>query len=636
MKIEHNSHSLFCRTPFGAAPCVSRVVLRLLVENTEWADSVCVKYTADGQAFAKKMYYHSTIAGSYVYEAVLEMPREACVLFYYFEINVSGKTIYYGNNSDRLGGVGMSCDANPIPYQITVYEPSYKTPDWLKNGVMYQIFCDRFHKSDKFDNFAMRSDIIRREWGDVPYHTPEQFGGEYLANDFFGGSLVGITEKLDYIADLGISVIYLNPIFKAYSNHKYDTGDYERIDPMFGSEEDFVTLCREAHRRNIKIILDGVFNHTGADSKYFNKNGTYDSVGAYQSQASPYYEWYSFENYPNKYDSWWGIKTLPAVNENSDSYREYILTGENAVIKKWLRLGADGWRLDVVDELPSEFVETLRKEVKSVKNDAAVIGEVWEDASNKTSYGVLRKYLGGNQLDSAMNYPLKNALIDFVSERINAHEFNRRIYSLCENYPREAFMAMMNFLSSHDTMRIFTALADVPLGMSRPEQAGYRLSQEQRLLAEKRFMLIYELLFYMPGIPSIFYGDELMAEGFGDPFCRLCFDWSKADGEVHNFFKDIIAKRRGSSAFVSGVLELVYGEGPVSGFVRAAENDARLVLVNTSRTSDWYAPVEMGRFGACALKNGEELHLSENGRFTLNLEPMSIKVYDVIFEENGR
>lgn len=197
-------------------------------------------------------------------------------------------------------------------------------------------------------------------------------------------------------------------------------------------------------------------------------------------------------------------------------------------------------------------------------------------------------------------------------------------------------MAMMNFLSSHDTMRIFTALADVPLGMSRPEQAGYRLSQEQRLLAEKRFMLIYELLFYMPGIPSIFYGDELMAEGFGDPFCRLCFDWSKADGEVHNFFKDIIAKRRGSSAFVSGVLELVYGEGPVSGFVRAAENDARLVLVNTSRTSDWYAPVEMGRFGACALKNGEELHLSENGRFTLNLEPMSIKVYDVIFEENGR
>ncbi len=632
MKIEHNSHSLFCRTPFGAAPCVSKVILRLFVENTAWPDGVYIKYSADDKKMSKKMHYHSSVAGNYVYEATLDMPPQPCLLFYHFQIQLGANVIYYGNNSDRMGGIGQEYQKEPIPYQITVYDSSYKTPDWMKGGIMYQIFCDRFYKSENYDNLGMRGDIIARNWGEVPYHTPEQFGGEYLANDFYGGSLEGVIEKLDYIAGLGISVIYLNPIFMAYSNHKYDTGDYEKIDPMFGDEKIFVRLCEEAHKRGMKIILDGVFNHTGSDSKYFNKKGSYDSVGAYQSTSSPYSDWYKFENYPDKYESWWGVKTLPSVNEDSKSYQQYILTDENSIIKKWLRLGADGWRLDVVDELPSDFVETLRREAKSVKSDAAVIGEVWEDASNKTSYGVLRKYLGGNQLDSAMNYPLKNAMIDFVLEKIDAYTFNRRIYSLYENYPHEAFMAMMNFLSSHDTMRIFTAMADVPTNLSRPAQAGYTLSCEQRSLAEKRFRLIYELLMYMPGMPSIFYGDEIMAEGFGDPFCRACFDWSKANGEVCEFFKNIIYKRRNSDAFMSGSFDIVYGEGPVCGFVRMTDIDFKLVLVNTSHTSGWYAPVEIGKLGAVSLSREGEMHTSENGRFTLHIEPMSIKVYDMATE----
>lgn len=629
MKIEHNSHNKFCRTPFGAAACVSDVTLRLLLGTSHWPQSAELKYEINGEKFSKQMYYHSTMLDAYVYETVLTMPDTPCLVLYHFEVNFGDFVIYYGNNPDRMGGIGSQYMSNPIPYQITVYNPSYKTPDWLKSGIMYQIFPDRFCKSESFDMRSERSDIIPRSWGDVPYHTPEQFGGKYLANDFFGGSLYGIIEKLPYLADLGITVIYLNPVFKAYSNHRYDTGDYEKIDPLLGDENIFKELCERAKSFGMKIILDGVFNHTGSDSKYFNKNGFYDTIGAYQSQNSPYYDWYIFERYPDKYDCWWGIETLPAINELSDSYKRYILTDENSIVKKWVQLGASGWRLDVVDELPGEFVETLRREVKSVNPDAAVIGEVWEDASNKTSYGVLRDYLGGNQLDSAMNYPLKNALTDFVLCRINAGEFNRRIYSLFENYPREAFMAMMNFLSSHDTERIFTKMADVPDSLSRPEQALYTLTQQQRETAEKRVRIIYTLIMCLPGMPSIFYGDEIGAEGFGDPFCRSCFDWSKVGSDLHSFFKSIISMRKNSEALTCGDFDIVYGDGQVSAFVRESAGDFKLVIVNTAADTDWYAPLELGRFGVHALIHEQEYYESEHGRFVLHMQPMSIKIYDV-------
>ena len=208
----------------------------------------------------------------------------------------------------------------------------------------------------------------------MPYYKAEQFGGEYLSNDFFGGNLDGVRKKLPYLKELGITAIYLNPIFTAYSNHKYDTGDYESIDPMFGDNGLFECLCKEAEERGIRVILDGVFNHTGSDSKYFNKDGTYPTVGAYQSEDSPYFGWYKFTKHPDEYECWWGIKTLPAVNENEPSFVDYSLTAPDAIIKKWLHLGASGWRLDVADELPSEFIKTMRREVKSAKEDAVIIG----------------------------------------------------------------------------------------------------------------------------------------------------------------------------------------------------------------------------------------------------------------------
>ena len=632
MKIEHNSHHSFSRAPFGAAVCASQVRLRITAGGCGWPKAVTLRCSRDGEGFFElPMHYHSTLAGNYVFEALLTLPSEPCLIFYTFSVELEGKTVYYGNNPARRGGVGTIYDAEPIPYQITVYRPDYHTPDWLKHGVMYQIFPDRFAKSAHYDSFAKRSDIIHREWGDTPYWHTDQFGGSYLANDFFGGSLPGIIEKLPYLADLGITVLYLNPIFEAYSNHKYDTGDFESIDPMFGDAEAFSLLCREAEKHGIKVILDGVFNHTGSDSKYFNKSGRYPGSGACQSVDSPYYSWYRFTQYPDSYESWWGIATLPQVDEDNPSYREYMLSGPNAIVKRWLRAGAAGWRLDVADELPDSFIAQLRREAKTVKPDAAIIGEVWEDASNKTSYGSLRKYLGGDELDSAMNYPLREAILLFVKGAIDGGEFSARIMSLYENYPREAFYAMMNFLGSHDTPRILTALSDAPdeAVLPREAQAAYRLSPQQRKDAVARLRLAVTLQMCLPGIPSIFYGDEAGVEGYGDPFCRACFPWDAVNEEIHRFCRQAIARRKGSAALLEGSFEMVYGEGSTCGLLRCAQADCKLVMANTSPDYEWHAPVELGRFGITELVWPDDRSVqSPNGRFELSLPPLSALILD--------
>ena len=470
-------------------------------------------------------------------------------------------------------------------------------------------------------------DILRREWGDVPYHTPEQFGGEYLANDFFGGSLAGIIEKLPYLADLGVTVLYLNPIFEAYSNHRYDTGDYETIDSMLGDEKLFSQLCEQARSLGIRIILDGVFNHTGSNSKYFNKNGVYPTVGAHQSKDSPFYDWYDFSAWPDAYACWWGIKTLPHVKAMTPSYLDYILTGGDAIIKKWVRLGASGWRLDVVDELPDEFVRLCAASLSVKRPTRQSSAKYGRTRPTRRATASCVNISGGFELDSVMNYPLRDAMIGYICGRMDAQAFHRTIYSLYENYPREAFYASMNFLSSHDTIRIFTALADVPDGLSRAQQAAYTLSFEQRALAAQRLRLITQLQLSLPGIPSIFYGDEIGTEGFGDPFCRACFDWNKADGDLHAFFKAAIAARKDSDALTRGDFCGRICRGANVWVLRYTETDCQLILINTDAQSDWYAPIELGRFGIERLTQGETELASENGRFTLNIGPMCFMQY---------
>ncbi len=635
MVIEHNSRERFYRKPFGAVTCGSYVRLRLFVKGMGIPGAIRLVYTVDGSETQKmNMPYRFELNGGSIYSCKLPIPDTPCLIWYYFELESDQGTVYYGNNSECLGGAGeVSFNSPNTAYQITVYDENYKTPDWFKTAVAYQIFPDRFCNGDKTGELInKRTDIIKRNWGDTPYYKAEQFGGEYLANDFFGGNIPGIIEKLDYIADLGISVIYLNPIFRAASNHKYDTGSYEEVDPMFGTNEDFETLCAEAKKRGIRIILDGVFNHTGSDSQYFNKKGTYDSVGAYQSKESPYYSWFRFKEYPDVYESWWGMQTLPQIEEHNESYRDYIMHGDDAIVKKWIRMGASGWRLDVVDELPDFFVKELRAEIKAEDPDAVIIGEVWEDASNKVAYGERRRYFLGAELDSVMNYPLRNAIVDYALGRTDAAKLDAQIMKLIENYPKPALYSLLNMLSSHDIERILTMMGDVPSrhNVSRDYQAAFKLDGHALQQAKERMMICYGLIMTMPGVPCIYYGDEVPMQGYADPFSRGTFPWDTnyKEDTPYNLMKQLIHLRNDHKALSLGSFESVYKSGSVYAYMRTYKGEKFLIISN-SGASEEDVRIDVGRFEMNDMHSvlGEEVRTSEDGIYIVHMPPRWIKVF---------
>ncbi len=639
MDIEHNSREKFYRRPFGAVTCGTEIRLRLAVYGAGIPSEVKLVYKEDGKDERRAdMSYAFDINGNCIYTVKIKMPEKAGLIWYYFELKTDRGMVYYGNNCRQLGGKGeMSFEKPANSYQITVYNEDYKTPEWFKTGIAYQIFPDRFYNGNEDGSFlGSRTDIIKREWGEQPYYKAEQFGGEYLANDFYGGNLKGIIKKLPYLSDLGISVIYLNPIFRAYSNHKYDTGNYEEIDPMFGDEETFKELCAEAKKLGIRVILDGVFNHTGSDSKYFNKKGKYDSVGAFQSQDSPYYTWYRFMDWPNVYESWWGMTTLPQVEEHSEELRKYLLSDKNAIVKKWIRNGASGWRLDVVDELPGFFVKELRREIKSVDEDAVIIGEVWEDASHKTAYGERREYFLGGELDGVMNYPMRNALIDASLGRIDAAGLDERLMSLKENYPAPAYYSLLNMVTSHDVERIMTLMGDAPSkhDVDKEYQAHFKLDGYALELARERATLVLGLQMTLPGVPCIFYGDEIGMQGYGDPFCRATFPWDgideiDPDGLVRTRYKNMITLRNMSKAFSIGEFESVYTIGSVYAFLRRYEDESFLVIVNFSAGTE-KVRVDAARYGIrkiVGITLDAETTESSDGIFYIEIPRHFLKVY---------
>ncbi len=635
MNIEFNSQESFYKEPFGAVPEGQSIRLRLSMSGVgiPWGVKLVYRYDG-GKEQETEMHYVFSISDMSIYEIDF-LPPKIGLIWYHFKVVYDAGTVYYSNNRECLGGIGeVSIEPPSVEYQLTVYDKNYTTPSWFSHSVAYQIFPDRFSNGNADGSFlGNRTDIIRRNWGEIPFHTAEQFGGEYLCNDFFGGNLEGIIKKLPYLAELGISVIYLNPIFKAYSNHKYDTGDYKEIDPMFGDEETFRRMCSEAKKLGIRIILDGVFNHTGSNSRYFNKDGEYDSIGAYQSEKSPYYDWFSFVNYPEDYECWWGMKTLPHTNEKSEAFTKYILTDDDSVVKHWIKLGASGWRLDVVDELPGFFVKKLRKAVKSVNPDAVIIGEVWEDASNKESYGERREYFCGAELDSVMNYPLRDTLINGVLGKISATDMSRRIMSLKENYPRPAFCSTLNMLSSHDVERVLTMMGDVPSRheTTRVFQAGFTLGDKYEG-AVKKLIQITGLQMTLPGVPCVYYGDETGMEGYADPFSRKCMDFSQATEEnpIFTEFKKLIALRNSSPAFSEGEYETVYALGNTFAYIRCLGDEKYVVVSNCGDKLDKIR-LDLARFSANKLSeifSGCELE-SETGIYFLDINAHENKYYKI-------
>ena len=499
-------------------------------------------------------------------------PKNTGLHQYYFMLVNGMRRAYIKRQGPNLGVLGEG-----ELFQLTVYDKAFSTPDFIKGGILYQIFPDRFCKSGKPHPNVPEDRVLREDWDGTPYYRPDE-QGRVRNNDYFGGDLEGITGKLDYLKGLGVTCIYLNPVFESHENHRYSTADYRKIDPLLGTNEDFRRLCEKAGGMGIAVVLDGVFSHTGADSVYFNKNGRYGVQGAYFTKSSEFYPWYSFSSWPEQYDAWWGFPTLPNVNENRPEYTAFIC-GEGGVIDYWLSLGASGWRLDVADELPDEFLDRLRRSVKKNGPEKFLLGEVWEDASNKVSYGAQRRYLLGDQLDSTMNYPFRDAIIGYILG-MNAHEFENRILTILENYPKPAVDTLMNMLSTHDIERAVTVLGGPSAdGKDRDWQAAQRLSPAEYELGKKRLKCAMVLQFFLPGVPSIYYGDEAGLQGYKDPFNRRCYPWGGADEELTDFVRRLAKIRRRCDLFRDGEMKFLFSDADMVAFTRFRHEEKRAVIV---------------------------------------------------------
>nr|WP_241635829.1 glycoside hydrolase family 13 protein [Fusobacterium gastrosuis] len=464
---------------------------------------------------------------------------ETGLYFYYFEF-FENESLKYISNFNFNAEISDEIST----WQLTVYNKDFQTPEWIKGGIIYQIFPDRFEKSENFiPTKAKNSEerIIHSNWTDIPNSALDT--KNYSAKDFFMGNLNGILDKKNYIKSLNVNMIYLNPIFESSENHRYSTANYFKVDPFLGTNEIFKNLCTEFKNIGINFILDGVFSHTGSDSIYFNKYYRYDELGAYNSKESKYYPWFKFIEYPEKYESWWGFENLPTLKKENADYIDFICKKEEGVLNYWQNLGIMGWRIDVLDEFPDVFIDELRKSIKEKNKEAFILGEVWEDASNKFSYGNRRRYLLGEQADSIMNYPWRTAIIELVKYK-NVELFASRIQSIINNYPQPALDTMMNLLSSHDVERIITVLGTDIEKVSYEDRKYFKLAKDEYEKGKALQKMAAFLQFTLPGIPSIYYGEEIGMEGFRDPFNRQCFCLESGDRDLLEYYIQLTEFRK--------------------------------------------------------------------------------------------
>ena len=588
------------------------------------------------------------------------------VYFYYFVLHHYGDTFYYGAPSDHSRTSGEQSSTLPAAFQITVYQRNFQTPAWFRKSVMYQIFPDRYAVGDA--QAVEKGAAYHRALGrDIHLHASPQEPVDYLPrgnapyyypNDFYGGTLDAIRRGLPRLKALGIDVLYLNPIFEADSNHRYNTSDYRRIDPILGTQEDFTALCEAAQAQGIRIVLDGVFSHTGSDSVYFNRDGRYPDPGAYQGRESPYYAWYDFRHFPDDYRCWWGFESLPEVNEHDPSWQDFVITGCDSVVRTWLRAGAAGYRLDVADELPDDVLEQIRAAVKAEKPDGVVLGEVWEDPTTKLSYGVRRSYALGGSLDSVMNYPLRRAMLDFALGAGTAHTLCALLRSQRLQYPKPLYYSLMNLLSSHDVERVRSVLAAGMYGdgLTRQQQASFRISDAQDKTGAARQAMLAALQFSLPGVPCVYYGDEYGMAGFLDPFNRAFLNPHASEYPLDTLYARLAGLRHAHPALATGAISISALEKDVLCIVRAnvngcdvfgeaAPEECMVALINRADTHK-YVTADIFREGCgfdgdllAALRTAGYTSAQAllctaqqsvlDGLFTVDLPPCSAQIYQL-------
>ncbi len=569
-----DSRNPLYRDKFGALAEGDTLRLKLLLHNSNKVNKAFLRIQNDATSQTQliEMRPADTLEDYRFYECDLQLNEG--IYWYSFKYLTLHGEFFVTKDEHSLGIVSPRGNS----WQITVYKKDYTTPDWLDGGIIYQIFPDRFYNSGSKKKNVPNDRYIVKDWSKQPeYEQKDKI--KCLGNDYYGGDLLGIKKKLPYLKSLGVNCIYLNPIFEAHSNHRYNTADYMKIDPLLGTEKDLESLVKAAEKTGIYIILDGVFSHTGDDSIYFNKYSRYESNGAYNSENSPYSSWYCFNGSRDDYKAWWGVSTLPETNENDPAFTEFI-TGENGVIKYWLKKGIKGFRLDVADELPDEFLDKIRNALKSESQHNYLLGEVWEDATNKISYDKRRRFLRGNQLDSVMNYPFANAIISYLKGG-NSRDLIDTVLDILENYPPQAVKLLMNHIGTHDTPRILTVLgSEKEYKSDREWQSKQTLSEEEYKKGVSLLKVAAVLQYTLPGIPSLYYGDEAGLSGYGDPFCRATYPWGKEDPELLEFYKKLGKFRRQSDVFVSGEFYPVYANFGEIVYLRKSENSSVLVAVS--------------------------------------------------------
>lgn len=576
MRILFDSQQAMYKTPFGTLEQGQTCCLHMHIPSAVGAvRAECILDFEDGQPGLVATMTLEETRGSYdIFSGSFSIATPG-LYFYYFRI-------YKKDGSFRLFKQGHDTNMEAGDrWQLTCTPRDFTTPDWAKGATIYQVFPDRFCKvgSPSLAGKLQPYTVHQNWYEDVDWAPTET--GEILNNDFFGGNFRGITEKMDYIASLGATILYLNPISKSFSSHRYDTGDYKTPDPMLGTAEDFAQMCQAAHDRGIRVILDGVYSHTGSNSLYFDREGAFGGKGAYADPDSPFHSWYNFYRYPDSYNSWWGFDTLPTVNKMDPGFMHYIIDDEDSVVAHWLKLGADGFRLDVVDELPDAFVLRLKQRIRQLRPDALLMGEVWEDASNKVSYNIRRRYFTDGELDSCMNYPFRTAIINFMKGFDNGRQLQETVMTIAENYPPQVLCCNMNLLGTHDTPRILTALVDDFEG-TRAEYAARCLSRNQLVVARDRLKMASFLQFMLPGAPSIYYADEAGMEGHKDPFNRRTYPWGQEDPELLIHYRALGALRKAQEVLRLGDIRFTHaGDGKLA-FTRCYKGRQLKIYVNRS------------------------------------------------------
>ena len=585
MRIYHHSRIISYRDPQGSVPCGSSVTLSCdFVPDA--GESLHLFWCDTGGTRVLPMSLSGAKASVTI--TVPSRPQRAGYCFCWFRSD--GKTCYYGGES----GEGHVSDV-PVLYGITLYDGAFSTPEWFRHGVAYQIFPDRFYCSDP-DRFRLRVQNYRRtgrkitmheDWNDEPLYLPHDGESTYQPDDYFGGDLEGIRFKLPYLVSLGVTCLYLNPVFAAHSNHRYNTADYLSIDPILGTNLDFNRLCSEARSYGIRIILDGVFSHTGDDSIYFDHYGRYGG-GAYSDPDSPYREWYRFRSYPDDYECWWNFRSLPDVEELTPSYQEFI-QGENGVLRTWLRRGASGWRLDVADELPDEFIRGIRRAVKYQDKNAVLLGEVWEDCSTKQGSEGRRGYCSGDELDSAMDYPFLRSVRGFFLGQFDAYQIAEILSRIRENYPKPFYESCLNLLGSHDIGRAISAYAGAPDSEAATREIQYAFLPDGAAIetAKARYVSSVALAVVMPGVPCIYYGDEAGQTGLRDPQNRRTYPWDHQDKKLIDAVSYLCNLRKKHSALRSGHMRMGAVGRDLFAVVRYDADEVVILFVNRSdRTQD--------------------------------------------------